>query len=276
MSEKKTTPDLERIDIIDIPSTPIQRTGLQLPHPDDVKTGPIPPTQSTAKTVNGEEFVSAEAFDVKKVQRAPVTIKEKTEDESEPVRVQNRQFPTSKRESPTIKKLRRVFCVKNHEGLADDDDNMAPFTVRIGGEDANPETDFQWTFRFPGGSDTNWAISLIGEDALLLGVELMTRISFKRAMVAVSTAAIDGQPVYKHFSIQVPEGYHIPDPLEPPRQLRFLAARYLYEMLADDAIDELTSALAKVFDDRIEPVLAKKRAPLVSTQQSQPSEKTQT
>lgn len=278
MSDDKSKPDLERIDINDIPSTPIARTGLQLPHPDDVKTGPIPPVQARPQTqvVGGEEFVSADAFDAKKVQRAAPVITEKPDDvEDDQVRVQNRQFPVSKRESPTIKKLRRAFCVNNQEGLADDDDNHAPFTVRVGGEDA-VDTDFQWTFRFPGGADINWALSLIGDDVLLLGIELMTRISLKRAMVAVSTAAIDGVPVYEHFGIQVPKGYHIPDPLCPPRQLRFVAARYLYEMLANDAIDEFTSALAKVFDDRIEPVLSRKRSPLVSTQQSRPSEKTQT
>lgn len=282
MSDDKKL-DLERVDINDIPSTPIPRTGLQLPHPDDVKTGPIPPgpsrqTAQPSQTVGGEEFVSADVFDASQVKRAPVVITDKKDDDDEDdnvPRMQNRAFPASKKESATIKKLRRVFGVNVPDGQADDDDNQAPFSFQVGGEDGTDSL-FKWTFRYPGAADINWALSLIGEDVLLLGVELMTRISLKRAMVAVSTAAIDDEPVYKSFGIVVPKGYHVPDPLVPPRQLRFIAARYLYEMLSDNQVDELTSALTKVFDERIEPVLQKKRSPLVSTQQSQPSEKTQT
>jgi len=247
----------EAVDIEDLPQEPINRA---------LPTGTpaaAPARPKAAAAAGGDDFQDPDAFMAGNVQRAPRSAAAAPQAAALPKTPTPMEFAeqvmASRQESPTIKRLRDAFGVKDPEG---------PIEESFGG--------YKWTFRVPSSTDIQYAVALtqdvrdlegdIGSDATIG----MFTLALNRAFAAVSVAAIDDKPLYDHFGIEVPKGYVIPDSLNPPRHLRIRAAHYLYEMLSDETVDDLTAGLTEIYDRRVSPLVRRAKAPLVSTPPSQP------
>jgi hypothetical protein len=87
--------------------------------------------------------------------------------------------------------------------------------VKLGG--------YTWTFRPMSYQDYEWMAARATEtDAR------GTEPSMSVANVAATLAAINGSPIYEIFNID-DTGRHIPDPLNPPPDIKYEAAQYLIE-----------------------------------------------
>lgn len=248
----------EAVEIADLPVDPINRaliTGHEAPSRVSV-------AQQAAALPQGD-FQDPDAFMAGQVQRAPrgapAPLAPQAQAKAHTALEFAEQVMASRQESPTILRLREAFGVKAKAGVIEEIfDGM------------------KWTFRIPSSVDIQYAVTItqdmrdmegdLGPDATLG----MFALALSRAFVAVSVAAIDDRPVYEHFGINIPVGYVIPDPLNPPRHLRIRAANHLYEMLSDETVNELTIGLTDIYDRRVGPLVKKAKAPLVSAPPSKP------
>lgn len=247
----------EAVDIEDLPQEPINR-AIPTGTPAAAPARPKAPAAAA-----GEDFQDPDAFMAGNVQRAPRNAAAAPQAAAQPNAPTPMEFAeqvmASRQESPTIKRLREAFGVKAPDGVIEE-----------------PLNGFKWTFRVPGSTDIQYAVALtqdirdlegdIGSDATVG----MFTLALNRAFVAVSVSAIDDKPLYEHFGIEIPRGYMIPDTMNPPRHLRIRAAHYLYEMLSDETVDDLTAGLTEIYDRRVSPLVRRAKAPLVSTPPSQP------
>lgn len=238
----------ETVDLANIPLDPINR-GIQ--------AASAPPKAAPQGT---GDFQDPDAFMAGQVQRAPRTQAPHAAvaKQATPLAFAE-QVMASRQESGAIKRLRAAFGVAMPEGLIEDS---------FGG--------FKWTFRVPSSVDIQYAVTItqdvrdmegdLGEDA----TNWMFNLALRRAFVAVSVAAIDDRPTYEHFGLQVPAGYSVPDPMNPPRHLRIRAANHLYEMLSDETVNDLTLGLTAIYDKRVSPLVQKAASPLASAPPSVP------
>lgn len=252
----------ERLEQTDIPNTPIRRSGFSLPHPG----APVP--SPTITTKEGETFAPADSFDAQYASHLARTGQQEGQQQSAPpaappaapagptINQTLRATLASRNESDIFKQLRQAFGI-NASNLIE---------AEFGG--------FKWTFRVPGSSDILWSVALMDE-VLMLDSTMMTNMTSRRSIVAVSVAAINDVPLYKHFGIELPPGYAVPDPMNPPHQLRCRAAQIFYRFLSDEAFDKLTQGLIDIYEAQVNP-LAEAATPLASTPPSPPVEKTQT
>lgn len=133
--------------------------------------------------------------------------------------------------------------------------------------------DMKFSFRVPGSSDIRWGASLLGE---LLNIDnaIALQMTMRPAMVAVSVAAINDTPLWQHFGMAVNPAT-MQDPLYPPKDIRFRAAKYFYDIITDDTLD-LGEELETFYVTEIEPLVNKARSPLAPTSHSPGSSTTTT
>ncbi len=243
----------EAVEIADLPLDPINR---------EVLTGHAEQPARPAQQAQQGDFQDPTAFMAAQVQRAPRGAAPQApapQAQKHTAMDFADQVMASRQESPTIQRLREAFGVKVKDGNIEEE---------FGGT--------KWTFRVPSSVDIQYAVTItqdmrdmegdLGADATIG----LFALALSRAFVAVSIAAIDDRPVYEHFGIKIPDGYVIPDPLNPPRHLRIRAANYMYEMLSDETVNELTLGLTNIYDRRVAPIVKKAKAPLASAPPSKP------
>jgi len=159
---------------------------------------------------------------------------------------------TSRQESPTIRKLRQAF------GIA----SIPLLHFNYGG--------FKWSFRVPGKADITWAVVLTGlNNPQVISAEFddsedefkamalrstMINMTLKTALMCVSLAAIDDVPVHEHFGLDV-DARRIIDKMRPPKDIRHDAAKFTYDILADESAAHLTDALEEFYSKHIDPKL---------------------
>jgi hypothetical protein len=123
---------------------------------------------------------------------------------------------------------------------------------------------YRWTFRPMSFQDYEW-MSSKGTEIDAQGVEP----SMSVANVAATLAAINGTPVYTVFKIDV-LGRHIPDPLNPPPDIKYEAAQYLLEWFRNKigmwelvgSLDEQTDILFEEERSEVYPLWASLASPL--------------
>jgi len=81
--------------------------------------------------------------------------------------------------------------------------------------------------------------------------------SLRTSIVAISTRAINGVPLYKVVNVEIPKDSRdieqvIEEPLYPPVAIRFAAASKLLGMLRDEMDDTVCPALYEIYNTQIE------------------------
>ena len=105
---------------------------------------------------------------------------------------------------------------------------------------------YKWTFRPMRFEDYEWMSNNVRRSLI---TQESSEPSMSVASVAAVLAAVNGTPVYELFQVNTGIGRHIPDPLNPPPDIKFEAATYLLEWFREKVgMWELISKLDEQVD----------------------------
>jgi hypothetical protein len=213
-----------KVELSEIPSTPLKHSGLNWPGEG------LPPTPQGGSPRQTEPTVDISAYTDKFQTPADVPVPQA----AAPQQVQRPTSATqpvmrSSKESQTIQLLREKFGVKS----------VAEEVVEVGG--------FQWTFAVPrSAADAAFATTLIVEFEYS---RVQAHIMLDTAIATICIVAINGTPLWQHFGLEPPA--FTGDPFRPPRDVRYNAWKQLFEFLADESMEELVGQLIQVYKERI-------------------------
>lgn len=136
-----------------------------------------------------------------------------------------------KRQHPVLSQLREDLGI----------DSIRPVDVSVGNH--------TWTFAALTPGDVATAARLASN--LAVG-QVEAHMIYQTAVVAHAVIAIDGAPAHEVFSVELPPGMSVDNPLRPPRSVRFHTAGKLFDFIQEEGKATLGSKLFDAYMDKMD------------------------